>query len=279
MLKRLHVLFFSLLVVSPAFASEAETTETPAYYDDRQHGWYWYEKDSRPEEKENRLPEIEVLWNMHPDQFQALMDRVTKTAVQSPTEENVLNYIKMLDVTRRKSVAFSSVVALVGQKNPEFAGNENSYPVTAPGQRALYQQRENEINQTIAGNLDEFAIIMFTDEACGFCDSQSDILEYFNNMFAWQIRKIDIDQNPAMASKFQVEITPTLILVHRESGDFMPLSSGVISMADLKYRVYRSIRYMKGEADPQQWLMHEYQRNRGGDPLQHLNVSQTGPVQ
>lgn len=278
MLKQLHVLFFSLLFVLPVFASETETSEAPAYYDDRQHGWYWYEEEGLPEEKENRLPEIEVLWNMHPDQFQELIDQVTKTAVQNPTEENVLNYIKMVDITRRKSVAFSSVVALVGQKNPEFAGNENSYPVTAPGQRALYQQRENEINQTIASNLNDFAIIMFTADSCGFCDSQNDILEYFNNMFAWQIRKIDIDQNPAMASRFQVEITPTLILVHRKSGDFMPLSSGVISMADLKYRVYRSIRYMKGEANPEQWLMHEYQRNRGGDPLQHLNVSQSGMV-
>jgi len=277
MLKRLHVLFFSLVLVFPVFAAEPEV-EPQSFYGDRQHGWYWYETDDIPAE-EDHLPELDVLWNMHPDQFQVLIDQVTKKAVQNPTEENILDYIKMVDISRRKSVAFSSVVALVGQKNPQFASNENSYPVTAPGQRALYQQRENEINQTIANSLDEFAIIMFTAEGCGFCESQSDILEYFNNIFAWQIRKIDINEHPAMAAKFQVEITPTLILVHRESGDFMPLSSGVISMADLKSRVYRSIRHMRGGADPQQWLMHEYQRNRGGDPLQHVNASQTGIVQ
>ena len=285
MSKPLYVLFFSLIFVSPAIADDQKTnvqtdiTETPAYYDDRQHGWYWYEKDEFLEEKEDKLPDVEVLWNMHPDEFQVLIDRVTKKAVQNPTEENVLDYIMMVDLSKKKSVAFSSVVALVGQKNPTFSGNENSYPVTAPGQRALQEQRENEINQTIANSINDFAIIMFTAEGCGFCDSQSDILDYFNNMFGWQIRKVDINENPAMSAKFQVEITPTLILVHRETGDFMPLSTGVISMADLKSRVYRSIRHMQGGASPEQWLMHEYERNKDGDPLQHVNASQSGMVQ
>ncbi len=282
MLKRLHVLFFSFFLVVPVFASEPEMTETsqsPAYYDDRQGGWYWYEKDEIPEEKKDKLPDMETLWNMHPDDFQVLIDQVTKKAVQNPTEENVLDYIIMVDITKKKSVAFSSVVSLVGQKNPAFSGDENSYPVNAPGQRALRKQRENEINQTIIDNIDDFAIIMFTAEGCGFCDSQSDILEYFNNMFGWQIRKVDINEYPAMATKFQVQITPTLILVQRETGDFMPLTSGVISMSDLKSRVYRSIRHMKGGANPEQWLMHEYERNRGGDPLQHVKASQSGMVQ
>ena len=60
MLKQLHVLFFSFLFVVPVFALETEITESPTYYDDRQHGWYWYEEEGLPEEKENRLPEIEV---------------------------------------------------------------------------------------------------------------------------------------------------------------------------------------------------------------------------
>jgi conjugal transfer pilus assembly protein TraF len=98
-------------------------------------------------------------------------------------------------------------------------------------------------------------------------------------MFGWPIRKVNINENPAMATKFQVEITPTLILVQRESGDFMPLSSGVISMSDLKSRVYRSIRHMKGGATPEQWFMHEYERDKGGDPLQHISAYQPGKVQ
>jgi conjugal transfer pilus assembly protein TraF len=279
MLKQLHILFFSLIFVLPVFAEDMAPNEPQAYYDDRQHGWYWYENDELPEEKEYKLPDMETLWNMHPDEFSDLREEVTKMAVQNPTEENVLNYIMLVDISKKKSVAFSSVVALVGQKNPAYAGNESSYPNNAPGQRALREQREAEINQTIANSIDDFAIIMFTADGCGFCDSQSDILEYFNNMFGWPIRKVNINENPAMATKFQVEITPTLILVQRESGDFMPLSSGVISMSDLKSRVYRSIRHMKGGATPEQWFMHEYERDKGGDPLQHISAYQPGKVQ
>jgi len=279
MLKRLLALFFSLIFVLPVVAEESENKEPRHYYDDRQHGWYWYENDELPEEKENELPEMDVLWNMHPDELSAVVQAVTKKAVQDPSEENVLNYLKMMDIARRKSVAFSSVVAFVGQKNPQYASNENAYPTTAPGQRALQEQRETDINQTILNNMDDFAIIMFTSEGCGFCDSQSGILEYFNNMFAWQVREIDINENPAMAERFQIEITPSLIIVHRETGDFIPLSAGVVSMNDLKSRVYRSIRYLKGGADPEQWLMHEYERNRGGDPLEHINAYQSGMIQ
>lgn len=274
MLKQLFTLFFSLIFVPPVFAGDTAPNEPQAYYDDRQGGWYWYEKEEIPEKKEDTLPNMEVLWNMHPDEFSDLREQVTKKAVQNPTEENVLNYLMMVDISKKKSVAFSSVVALVGQKNPAFAGNESSSPNNAPGQRAMREQRESEINQTIANNIDGFAIIMFTADGCGFCDSQSDILEYFNNMFGWPIRKVNINENPAMATKFQVEMTPTLILVQRESGDFMPLSSGVISMSDLKLRLYRSIRHMQGGATPEQWFMHEYERNKGGDPLQHISAYQ-----
>jgi conjugal transfer pilus assembly protein TraF len=282
MLKRLLALFFSFFLVVPVFASEPEMTETnesPSYYDDRQHGWYWYEDDEIPEEKEYELPEMDVLWNMHPDQLSVLIQDVTKKAVQEPSEENVLNYLKMMDIAKKKSVAFSSVVAFVGQKNPEFSSNENNHPTTAPGKRALNKQREADMNQTIINNKDDFAIIMFTAEGCGFCDAQNGILEYFNNLFAWQVRKVDINEQPAMGERFQIETTPSLIVVQRESGEFMPLSAGVISMTDLKSRVYRSIRYMRGDANPEQWLMHEYERDRGGDPLQHISAYQSGMAQ
>ena len=51
MLKQLLTLFFSLIFVPPVFAGDTAPNEPQAYYDDRQHGWYWYEKEEIPGKK------------------------------------------------------------------------------------------------------------------------------------------------------------------------------------------------------------------------------------
>jgi conjugal transfer pilus assembly protein TraF len=67
------------------------------------------------------------------------------------------------------------------------------------------------------------------------------------------VRRIDISQNPELAAKFQVEITPTLLLVSRETQASQIISSGVISFDELNKRIYQLVRLMEGRTDPQRF--------------------------
>ncbi|MBU0991715.1 MAG: conjugal transfer protein TraF [Proteobacteria bacterium] len=265
MLKKLLCLYFSLIFCAPLFAEEST-----GFYDDRKQGYYWYHDDVEKEEKE-KLPKYDYqeLWNMHPDQFQKYFDQVTKLAVQYPTEEHAVEYLKLKDMATRKSMAFSSVVSMVNQQHPEYAADISS-PSTAPGQRAVTRAKMTEINNTILNEKDHFALVMFVRNGCDYCVEQDNIIQYFENLYSWDIRKVDIDENPALATKFNIQVTPTILIVH-EDGEHLVVSYGVVSMADIQKRVYRSIRYLKGEISQEQWFMYDYEKDKGADPLQNVN--------
>ena len=286
-LKVLPSLFFSLFFIFVASASAENKKPVPAsegiYQTEAEKGYYNYEVIAEePEEEEQEEQHManqaqppqkysyDELWNMHPDAFQALIDEVTKWAVGTPTEENVTEYLKVQDVARRKSAAFASVVGYVGQMNPQYSVAGVS-PITAPGRRAVTEYRLDEIDSTILRARNEFALIMFSQQGCSFCTSQRSILGYFENNYQWPVRVIDIYQNPGLAAEYGVERTPAIALVHGQTGQALPIASGVTSMSDLRTRIYRSIRMLKGEIRPEQWATYQYEMNSGKDPLQFVS--------
>ena len=261
-----------------ALEGHAEGKKTGLFYKERKQGWYWYQKEPAKQKKQNhgfstrrKLPHlsdytIKELWNMYPDDFQALLNIFMKKAVQKPTEKNILDYLTMQDIARRKSVAYASVMSYVEQKHPELS-NKTVYPITAPGQAAVVKMRTREQDQAILSARNQFALVMFTRQGCDFCRSQKSILAYFVNKYGWPVRMIDIEKHPNMAARFNITMTPTIILVERKSGKYMPISVGVISMSELSLKLYRTIRYLRGEITPQQWFMHDYERGKTNDSL------------
>jgi conjugal transfer pilus assembly protein TraF len=247
-------------------------------YDQRKRGWYWYETqvelqdEEEPEAERPELTSYEDMWNMHPDKFQDELKERMKIAVQFPTEENVLTYLVMQDIARRKSAAFANVVGYVGQKYPMFS-NADVHPVIPPGRTALSELKQGEVRQAISESSDEFALIMFTQKGCKFCDVQKSILKFFTTSYGWQVRFIDINLQPGLSARFGVEQTPSIILVQKNSQDYMPISVGVISLRELNARVYRSIKFLRGQMTPEQWFIYEFEKNAGSDPLKFLTLT------
>ncbi|MFZ5572890.1 MAG: conjugal transfer protein TraF [Thermodesulfobacteriota bacterium] len=261
------------LVATPADSND-ETNP------DAKRGWYWYEifeeqqdqpKEEKPQQAMVSEYSYDQLWTMHPDAFQAHLNQVTKQAVQFPTETNVAHYLKVQDVARRKSVAFAAVVDFVGQKNPQFSTAEDVYPTTSPGRVALTAMQAKEYDAVMREARNDFGLILFSNEDCGFCDAQQSILGFFENQYHWPIRSVDVNTNPNFVARFGIEQTPSIILVNKDSQEYLPVSSGVISMSDLKKRLYRSIRYMQGKISPEQWALYEFEKESGHDPLKFVS--------
>jgi len=254
-----------------------QTRQSVPFYEGRKQGWYWYEKEPEKAEKPKEKPKVakhvlpslkdytmKQLWNMYPDDFQALLNSFMKKAVQNPTEENVMEYLTMQDIARRKALAYASVQSYVIQTHPELS-NKVLYPVTTPGRAARTRLIRQEQEQTIRSARQDFALIMFSREGCEYCKAQAAILNYFMNKYQWPVRQLDIEDNPYMAARFNVRITPSIILVQRKSGKAMPVSAGVISLTELEVKLYRTIRYLKGEITPEQWFMHDFERGTVND--------------
>jgi len=295
MLKLWLFLFFkfviSVLIVFPVFANQQgknilPVVESPkpdvlvdnAFYDDKKHGWYWYEKN--PEQLKKEIPKLDKtvslvpysyddLWTMYPDNFQELLELIKKKAVQYPTKDNVKDFMFMQNIARRKALAFASVFSYVAQNNHELT-TKDVFPITKPGQRARITNIKNEKNNVIRTAREDFALIMFFSNDCSYCQAQLSILGYFMDSFQWPIRMIDINENPNMAARFNVSVAPQTILIYKKTKNYMPISSGVISLSELKTKLYRSIRLMRGEITPQQWFLYEFEKNKSADPLKYV---------
>lgn len=262
-LKRCCVLCFSLLL------NALPTMAADGFWEDRQRGYYWYEDPvlEKPQEAEieglsvimqsegKNIPDnynYDDLFDLHPDRFKVVIDARLKSAVHRPTEENVLRFLEATDVAKKKSRTMANVAGYVAMQNPRLTG-ESRYPYSQPGRNAYLAQRSHEIKTNLANFRDRYAIIVFNQKGCGYCESQEDILARFESLNRWPVRRIDINENPALAARFRVDITPTLLLVSRDTQESQIISAGVIALDQLNKRIYRLVRLMEGATDPEQF--------------------------
>jgi len=283
-LKALPVLFCSLLVfVNTAFAKEAIVPEQESvpYYKDYKRGWFWYEQKApekpqeeqkapeNPKEQKHRIPSLkdytaEQLWDMYPDDFQALLTDFQKRAVWRPTTENVEEYYYVQDIARRKALAFTNVAGYVMQKDPQLSVDKD-YPTVIPGQNALVRSRQGEVKERIMRARGVYGLLFFYSPTCEYCMEQEKIMGFFEKEYGWEIKRIDYTQEKALADMFGVTIVPTILLVYRNSTEAIPVSAGVISMSEMEDKIYRGIRLLAGEITPQEYSIYDFQKGGAFD--------------
>ena len=286
------LLLLAALTVCPAgtSATAAEPKEGPPerYYDCQpKEGWYWYH-DPKPDAPEDRqAPEVrkpgqkyakDELYDMYPDRFQDLLKVRLKTAVQFPTEENVEDYLTMQDIARRKAAAFTSAVQYVTQKNAATFSVNDVYPGTTPGMEARIQMQQKEIEGTIGGTRNDHAILFFWKPDCGFCEKQVGILKYFSEKYGWEIKPINIAEQKDLAARFNITTTPTLLLIRQGNEQYMPISVGVISLAEMEQKLYQAIRYLNGDTDIDTFTNTDFEKGGTLDPRAILQKNKGGTL-
>ncbi|HHL35388.1 MAG TPA: conjugal transfer protein TraF [Desulfobulbaceae bacterium] len=280
----LYMLWLGCLLMIVANASAAGLENR--FYDDTRHGWFWYEdpplvqdeSETKPkpvEKPPRKLPSldnysIDQLWNMYPDDFQELLNVLQKKAVQTPTEQNIMEYLTMQDIARRKALAYTNATMYVTQKHSELFNVNYVYPTAGPGITARVRMQQNEIFQTISRAGNDHALLFFVSPGCGFCAKQAGILAYFKDKYGWEIKTVDISRNINAAARFNITITPTLLLIKKGQEKYMTVTSGVIALSELERKLYRAIRYLQGNTQGDTFLMYDFQKGSAFDPASIL---------
>lgn len=265
-------LLLALVLLNPSTAS--------AIYDQpAKRGWWWYESPPAQSEEEEMPASAptpgseasparlspQILWDLHPDAFQAYMQAVEKEAIRRPTEDNVHHYYAVQSIARRKASAFTHVSEYVWQKYPELSVAKD-YPLAAPGRAALTGAQVAERQALLAQAREEFALLYFHSPNCSFCREQEMILRHFTERLGWTVRPVDTERRPDLAARFGVETVPALLLIHRDSPDYLPVAAGVASVSEIEGRLYRGIRWLRGQVGPEDFGLYEFQRGGGFDP-------------
>jgi conjugal transfer pilus assembly protein TraF len=279
---RINIIIIIIIIVSailitvgmPALASNDDVS----FYKDKKTGWWWYQ-DPQDEIKEEEtlnhkpvkvVPSIvnipdETLWNLHPDQFQELLLELQKKAVQNPTESKMADYTRMLDMARRKSVIFANANMLYVQQHPEY-DVAAADPITTPGRVATTKQTAQEIEDKIKWAAGNYGIIYFYSPECQYCEAQTPILKYFTEKYQWEIQPYDTKIDSKVAATFNVTVTPTTLIVGRKNGEYLIVSSGVISLPDMEERIYRGVRLLEGDTTVENYSTYDYQKGGVLDP-------------
>ncbi len=279
MLRLSVILFISLFLLGGTLVAEEaipvregdRVVSVIPYYKDYKRGWYWYEREQHKKDEsrtdvapKHRIPVLkdytaQMLWDMYPDDFQALLMDFQKKAVMSPSESNVAEYYYVQDIARRKSLAFANVTATVMQRYPELSVAKD-YPTATPGRSALTRMEQDEVAKKIRASAADYGLIYFFSPTCQYCIEQEKIVRYFEDRYSWEVKRIDLTQNTGLAPLFNVTTVPTIILVYRHSGDPITVSAGVVSLEDMEERIYRGIRLLAGEISPEEYSLYEFQR-------------------
>lgn len=290
--KRVIICLLLCFVVVPAHADRY-------YTDSDRPGWWHYndpveeQKEAPPKEapkpktaekpvepkkfewesrKELKFSDFtpQKIWDMEPKEMSALIDAFKDQSVHTLKEEHVHDFYRMMDMGRRKAAAFTNVQQMVVNKYPDVSMEHDS-SINPPGQDALKQIRRNEVNQRIAVAKGEYGLVYFNSSNCPYCIAQENVLKAFQRSRHMEIKGVNIAEHPDLAARFNITITPTLILVQKGSDSYQPISYGVISLEELDYRVFSTVRLMEGQIKPEQYGVRDHERGGAYDPLAPLN--------
>ena len=244
----LRILILIAFCISSATIAGELAENKKDFYSDRERGWYFYEKepvkDDKKEVKKDKFEKPVVDWkaleNMHPKEFEKLFSDVRAYTLMYPTEENMVDYYRFTDIYLNRARKFQEVFTYVAQTHPELS-KEDRYPVSKIGQDELFKEKKERIDKVLQVNAENYALLYFYSPECGYCIKQTPILEYFIEETGWTIKPIDITTDQRAAARFNIQATPSLVMIKKNSKDWIFISSGIISLADLKERVVRSI--------------------------------------
>ncbi|NTU73853.1 conjugal transfer protein TraF [Candidatus Roizmanbacteria bacterium] len=279
----LIILFLS--TVATGAVPDSTKPDQHFYENSQKRGFYWYDdglpelpveikedvtvtpppQEAKKEQDGVNNYNYEQLWVLHPDNFAKELDGRMKLAIQFPTIENVYNYLEAQDVAKRKSVAFAGAMGYVSQLSPQFSG-ENNYPINVPGQKILRNEMISDDQEFLKRVKDDFALLVFMSEGCPYCDAQEPILDMFYASHGWNIKKININEHRDIAEKYSITLTPSIIVISRKTQKAIPLTSGIVTLPELRDRLIRSVRMLNGEIVPEQW----YTNKRSTDPLKFI---------
>jgi conjugal transfer pilus assembly protein TraF len=274
------------------------------YKDDGKRGWWWYEEPMKKEEEEKRVEarkevkreeakkeeekrkevkkeerakgegikplteySYEELLRMPVDEFRRVYEYYKELAVSNPTEENLYYFYNILDVARKKALLFTMQAMYVWQKYPELAEVVRDVPIVFPGLHAKHEEIAREVEGYLYGRRGEYGLVVFVSDRCPYCRAQLGILRIFVEQYGWDVKVVNVDYDRRAVVVFGIETVPTIILVSRQTGEWFPLSVGVVSLYELKDRIYLAIRWIEGDLQPGRWGLYKFQEGTSLDPF------------
>jgi conjugal transfer pilus assembly protein TraF len=247
-------------------------------------GYWWYQapsrEDARPPDPDAlakpAIPPMAELATWTPPQIRKLIEQQRDYAATVLTVDAVADFWRLQDFARRKARAFAGVTQLALLQNPEL-NSRSANPMVGDARAEMTAEKDMIRRQYLRSRAQEFALVMFSRSECGYCRVQWPIVQRFQDETGWQVTLQDIGQKPDLGRRFGVEVTPTTMIIRRNSQQRMVIATGVEAYPNLVQTAYQAVRLLSGDIRPEQFLTGAGEENGFFDALSNGPVSASDP--
>lgn len=278
-MKRLATIAGAALLLAGSAAAQSTGAA-----DREARGYWWYQAPPTAEQKKPDaqalvkpvIPPMAELATWTPPKIRTLIEQQRDYAATVLTIDAVADFWRLQDFARRKARAFAGVTQLAMLTHPELNARAAN-PLVGEARDALGAQKDQVRRQYLRAHAGEFALVMFARTSCGYCKVQWPIVQRFQDEMGWQVSLMDLDRKPELGQRFGVEVTPTTMVIRRNSAQRMVIAAGVETYPNIAQMAYQAVRLLSGDIRPEQWLTGAGEENGFFDALANGPVSSTDP--
>lgn len=250
-------LIFTAALVCPTAGMCEASPPAPAQV---RQGYWWYEAPPAPTEEQEEepvekptIPPMAELAKWSPPRIRKLIEAQRDYAATVLTVEAVSDFWRLQDFARRKARAFAGVTQIAMLTHPEL-NSKSANPMVGDARAALGAEKEAARRTYLRTNARGYALVMFSRTSCGYCRVQWPIAQRFQEEYGWQVIRQDLDAHPELGQRFGVEVTPTTMVIKRDSQQRMIIASGVEAYPNLSAMAYQAVRLLNGDILPEQFM-------------------------
>lgn len=247
-------------------------------------GYWWYQEppraaDAKPDPDaltKPAIPPMAELASWTPPRIRKLIEEQRDYAATVLTVDAVADFWKLEDFARRKARAFAGVTQLAMLQHPEL-NSKSANPMVGDARDQMLAQKDAIRRQYLRAHAGEFALVMFGRGSCAYCQVEWPIVQRFQDEMGWQVTLMDLDRRPELGHRFGVEVTPTTMVIRRNSAQRMVIATGVEAYPNLIQTAYQAVRLLAGDIRPEQFLTGAGEEDGFFDALANGPVSATDP--
>ena len=271
----------ALCLLLPHAEPDLAAAQTPAA--SPKQGYWWYAEPTRSAEPEEpptpvkpRIPPMAELARLAPPKIRDLIIAQRDYAATVLTVDAVADFWRLEDFARRKARAFAGVTQLAMLAHPELNAKAAN-PLIGEARDVMTAEKDGVRRQYLRAHASEYALVMFARTSCGYCRVQWPIIQRFQDEMGWQVTMMDLDQRPDLGQRYGVEVTPTTMIIRRNSAQRMVIATGVETYPNIAQMAYQAVKLLSGDIRPEQWLTGAGEENGFFDALANGPVSPSDP--
>jgi len=235
------------------------------FFDDRERGWFWSEKDCEvkkennttvqlsqetppPRSKYKLVPKVvDIPWDIidqiDPSVIGEIERDAQKTAMMYPTDYNVKQHRLLQRYAMKKAFNYTMAADMLGKKDTDLSQWRSEVPTSAFARNATAQIASKKTNEIFKQYASLAGIVVITQKGCEYCEKQMPILEMFSKQTGFKYKEVDMHQMPTAVSRLGVAKTPDMFLVLNRNGkaEWQRIGSGLNTLPEVQEGVLSAL--------------------------------------